>query len=1271
MSDELDPEAVVAIVGMAGRFPGAGTVEELWRNSIAGEKGLRRFTDEEMLDAGVSPARLADPAFVRVGGPLEDVDLFDAGLFGLTRREAEFTDPQHRLFAETCVEALENAGYPAMNIKQRVGVFAGCGFPDYLWSTAGYMADPGAALMIAVGTERDSLAPFVSYKLGLTGPSMSVQTFCSTSLVAVHLAAQALLNYECEMALAGGVYIPLPQGRGYQYEEGGIYSPDGTVRTFDASANGSVMGNGVNAVVLKRLSDALDEGCHVTAVILGSAVNNDGRSRVGFTAPGVDGEAQVMADALAFANVDPASIDYIECHGTGTMLGDSVEVAAMDKAYPLRPGKPIAIGSLKQEIGHLDRAAGATSIIRAAIALREETLPAVHDFRTPNPALASARDKFRVLTQPEPWPVAETPRRAGVSAFGLGGVNAHVVLQEPPARPAPELRPGPHLLVVSARNEDGIDEATSRLRDHLLTYRDLNLADVAYTLQASRSQFPWRRAFVCADDADALDKLAAPERTTTVHTTSRNPLVQLLPAAGIDETWWRDLGVVVGDLSKDVVPDDADEPENPGLRCLAAALEALGVRTSLEDPGRTATGTPVTLEVSSERAPAEWWADALARVWQAGAEIRWRRLHGPKARRVPLPTYPFQRRRYWLDPPAAGMFSASAEATSSRTDDLDAWTYTPTWQGAPAPLVLDDALRASGPWLVLAADDRMERLAEWLQARGVEVVVARIGAGIDDVSPGRFEVRPGSVEDLDRLLGRLDSIPATVVHGFLLNDDDDEARTGEPPETSRDLGLGALRALVAAYSNRAPDLKVNLLVVTDGAYSVWGEMPVSAEAAAVQGMLPTVAQENPGWVCRSVDIAKDSDAGIAPLIAREAVTDFAGPVAVRRTSRWVRRYHPLPLPPAAAAKDVIAPGSVVLMTGALGYVGRVLARHLGLGHGCRLVLTSRTPLPPREEWDAVAEGSTTTSHRVRALRELAADGVVFEVVTADVADADAVKRAVQEAVDSFGSLDLVVHAAGISDPRGFGMAHLVCEEGVGMHFDAKTGGFANLDRALADRDVPGIVFSSLSATLGGIALGPYAASNAALDAEVLTSRAAGRRWASVQWDTWGKGEGDDAGEFDMRLEQATELFDRAVAGIADVPLSVVSTGDLGARVQQWVVEAGGVDLAMEDDGVRDPRPDLSTPMVEPAPGLETELADIWARVLRLTEVGIDDNFFLLGGTSVLAIGLVARIRSQFKVAVQTSAVMGYPTVRGLAAQIEAMSAPSADTRDEVEVSVGV
>jgi acyl transferase domain-containing protein len=358
MSD-VDYDAAIAVIGMAGRFPGANSVEELWDNLLAGRPGLRRLDDNELMAAGVSPAQLADPDYVRTTGSISDHDMFDAGMFGFNRREAEVMDPQHRIFLETTFAALENAGYPAMGMTDRVGLFAGCGFPDYMWNVAfETISEAGGALMMAIGNERDSLASLASYKLNLRGPSITVQTFCSTSLIAVHLAAQSLLNFECETALAGGVFIPLPQGVGYAYEEGGILSPDGTARAFDAAARGSVMGSGASVVVLKRLADAIADGDHITAVILGSATNNDGSACAGYTAPGVDGQAAVIADAISFAGIKPETISYVECHGTGTVLGDSIEVAAMARVFPDRTDDPVVLGSLKASIGHLDRAAG-------------------------------------------------------------------------------------------------------------------------------------------------------------------------------------------------------------------------------------------------------------------------------------------------------------------------------------------------------------------------------------------------------------------------------------------------------------------------------------------------------------------------------------------------------------------------------------------------------------------------------------------------------------------------------------------------------------------------------------------------------------------------------------------------------------------------------------------------------------------------------------------------------------------------------------------------
>ncbi|MEI5103014.1 polyketide synthase [Streptomyces sp. PmtG] len=496
-----DDENRLAIVGMAGRFPGAGGTDALWANLTRGVGGIRDITQEELAAARVSPALQADPRYVRKGAPLADTDLFDAAFFGYSPREAEVADPQHRMFLECCWETLEGAGYRPNATPGKVGVFGGVAPSHY--GMRHVLARPEVMSTITLeqygmGTTSDSLCTLVAYKLGLTGPVVGVQTNCSTSLVAVHLAAQSLLTYDCDVALAGGAAIFDPLPTGYRFEEGSITSPDGVVRSFDADADGTVMGNGVAVVALKRLADAKRAGDHIWAVVLGSALNNDGAARAGFSAPGVDGQSAVISYALAVSEVAPSTVDYVECHATGTRLGDSIELAAIDRAYPEVPATPRVLSSLKPDIGHLDRASGAAGLIKAALALHHKVLPATRAFRTPNAALAG--DRFTVLSEDRTWPSPAHPRRAGVNSFGAGGTNVHLVLEEAPPRPAAEPVPGPHLLVLSARTRPALDAAVRRLTDRLrdLAPDEARLADVAYTLQKSRTGFPYRTAVVYA-----------------------------------------------------------------------------------------------------------------------------------------------------------------------------------------------------------------------------------------------------------------------------------------------------------------------------------------------------------------------------------------------------------------------------------------------------------------------------------------------------------------------------------------------------------------------------------------------------------------------------------------------------------------------------------------------------------------------------------------------------------------------------------------------------
>jgi acyl transferase domain-containing protein/acyl carrier protein len=541
MSQPDDAQPGIAIIGMAGRFPGARTLRQFWENLRQGVESISFFTDEELLASGVDPDLLRHESYVRAKGILDDVEGFDAAFFGFTPREAELLDPQHRLLLECAWEALEGAGYDPQGLGARTAVYIGSGTSAYLLSNLLPSAETlrkAGVLQALLFNDRDFLATRLSYKLDLRGPSVLVQTACSTSLMAVHLACQSLLSGETDVALAGGVSIGVPVKDGYLYQEGSIASPDGHCRAFDARAGGSVAGDGVGLVVLKRLADALEDGDRIHAVILGSAANNDGSAKVGYTAPSIEGQAEVITEALLMAGVEPASIGYVEAHGSGTALGDPVEMTALTQAFRgagLDGAGLCAVGSVKTNVGHCNTAAGVAGLIKTVLALEHGEIPPSLHYEQPNPQIDFADSPFFVNAALRPWPAGDSPRRAGVSSFGMGGTNVHVVLEEaPPREPSGASRRSAHLLPVSARTPAALETAAANLADALRREPGIDLADVAFTLQVGRRGFDHRRVVVARDAQDAVAALADPRRAISGarEGTAARPVVFLFPGLG-------------------------------------------------------------------------------------------------------------------------------------------------------------------------------------------------------------------------------------------------------------------------------------------------------------------------------------------------------------------------------------------------------------------------------------------------------------------------------------------------------------------------------------------------------------------------------------------------------------------------------------------------------------------------------------------------------------------------------------------------------------------
>lgn len=522
MSRNADSSDEIAIIGLTGRFPGADDLQTFWNNLREGRESIRFFTDEELLDSGIEAELTALPNYVRANGILSDVAGFDAAFFGYTPTEAEIIDPQHRLFLENAWHTLEHAGYGTHTSDTAIGVFAGCSHNGYLIRNLLphlYASDAHSIYQVMLGSDKDFLSTRVSYALDLTGPSVNVQTACSTSLVAIHMACRSLLDGECDMALAGGVGLKIPQKSGYVHQEGMINSPDGRCRAFDADANGTTWGSGLGIVLLKPLHAALADRDTIHAVIKASAINNDGALKIGYTAPGVEGQAEVIANAQARAKVSPDSISYIETHGTGTHLGDLIEIAALTQAFRAGTDKKrfCALGAVKTNIGHLDAAAGVAGLCKTVLALQHRQIPPTLHFERPNPEIDFENSPFFVNDRLRDWPCNGAPRRAGVSSFGIGGTNAHLIVEEAP-EPAPSLSHRHwQVLILSARSHNAVENLRTSLAAHLQEHADLNLADAAYTLGLGRRQFGHRIAVVCRDRQDAVSALLNSERCRSWH----------------------------------------------------------------------------------------------------------------------------------------------------------------------------------------------------------------------------------------------------------------------------------------------------------------------------------------------------------------------------------------------------------------------------------------------------------------------------------------------------------------------------------------------------------------------------------------------------------------------------------------------------------------------------------------------------------------------------------------------------------------------------------
>jgi polyketide synthase 12 len=1329
-------EGPVAIVGMSCRFPGgAEGPDEFWQLLLEGRDGARtvpadRWRADDYLDPDpAAPGK----AYTQTGGFLEGLAGFDAHLFGLSPAEALRMDPQQRLLLELAWAALEDAGLAPDRLRgTRTGVYVG--LMDTMQYAQLQLEASGPELLndpfFAMGAAASVAAGRISYLLDLRGPAIPVDTACSSSLVSAHLASRSLQRGECDLALVGGAGAIVHPHAMVQACKMGMLARDGRCKTFDARADGFLLGEGAGVAVLERLEDAQAARHPVLAVLEGSAINQDGRSN-GLPAPSRAAQAAVIRDALADAGTEPGDLDYVEAHGSGTQLGDAIEVGALRDVFGDRPADlpPLKVGTVKTNLGHLQGAAGVAGLLKAVLMVSRGAIPRTLHLKDVNPAIDLDGNPLTAAVEHADWPRSMRPRRASVSSFGWSGTNAHVIVRAAPQRaPGSASDDSAHVLPLSAATLGALGQAAARLRDRLMAAPELPLRDVAYTLAVGRSALAARTALVCRDRADAIRKLAsvaspaAADGEVSVPAGDPPRIAMTFAEAGdLDGVAVRELherepafrDALDSTLADRIGRDDAtpldfvlggSDPalgrfvveyalaalwQRWGLRpravagqaaggCVAAAvsgaltldealLEVAGGRSPAAMPARLAEPADVVVEIDPSTAGRDSLLGRLGELWEAGAAIDWDGVfEGRGARRVRLPTYPFEHTRFWPQRAPAATAPADAHAgAESKRPDLADWCSTPSWTPATAPLARE---LPTGPWLVLADGGAAAAAARTLRDAGRVVTVVSPGDALEVNPGGACMLDPSVAEHYAELLARLgaaDTAPAQVIHGWTARRPRGDGRDAVLADV--EAGFGSLLLLAQALAGATSGAPVELIAASAGGMAV-GHEPHEPARAMLATLCQCIGAEQENLRCRYVDLpATDADAGCAELLAELALEPGPGAVARRTGARLVRSFEPIRLEPPTSTpwRD----RGVYLITGGTGGLGLVLARHLAQTARARLVLLGRTALPERGDWERAIAGAPDGDdlpRRLRALLELEEAGAEVLTVVADVAEPTSVEAAVGAARNRFGALHGVIHAAGVP---GGGLIHGKTRESVAEVLRPKVTGTLALADAVRGDDLDLMVlFSSATAALGGFGESDYASANAFMDSWAASgARPASTRVVSVAWGAWRRDSWQerifaDAPALAKRVREyrdrhgiddheGVDLLERALASTETNVLVLPQDAETTLRSIAAVSSAEGL---LADTAPRQlfPRPELRVPYAPPRTGTEMALATIWSEQLGVDRVGLDDPFFELGGSSLIGLSILARIERELGRHLLAGSLFEHPTLRALGALID-------------------
>ncbi|NLD48407.1 MAG: SDR family NAD(P)-dependent oxidoreductase [Clostridiaceae bacterium] len=1243
----------IAIIGMATTLPKAKNTREYWNNIKNGVDCIDDFPIEREKEMkkyiyGVKGSD-SETKFCR-GGFLDEIDKFDHKFFKMTPKQAALMDPNHRIMLETMWAVIEDSGYGGDKIKgSQTGVYIGFANPPVgSYSNAVYEIEPDSMQIAMTGNIAAILPGRISYILDLKGPSILIDTACSSSIVTVHMACQGIENGDCDMAIAGGIKLHLspidhPDGRL------GIESSDWRTKTYDYSSDGTGIGEGSAAVMLKSLSKALEDGDNIYAVIKGSAINQDGTS-VGITAPNAEAQSQVIMKAWENAGIDPESISYIEAHGTGTKIGDPIEIEGISKAFRHYTDKKqfCAIGSVKSNIGHLYEGAGIAGLIKLVLSLKEKKIPPLLHFNRPNEKISFEDSPVYVNNVLSDWETDGFPRRAGISAFGFGGTNCHVVLEEAPELEHEVIEEKAHILTLSAKSGKSVQNMITDYIDFIKSAKDVPVRDICYTASTGRGHYEHRLAIIIKNVKELEEKL------------------QMLAGADLKEI--NVPGVYYGENKPGKDSKDSKETgndENDKLQMLRQVLDKI-----------------VLLK---EDITQRWSAyEDICKLYVQGADVPWDKMYeGEKVRRVSLPTYPFERIKCWFElPEIDSVFNVEPDPKEGRLH------YQVCWQEEEIGKEEADSLK--GKVLIIKDGKGLaDGVAQKLRAAGREVIEVSYGIEYSKVNGQNYTIKDCQ-EDYEKLVAEISKQGVSqILHMGSLAGGYEPVGEQEQ-ENVRRKGIFSLYYLVKALAGAGISDKLDILLVSELAYEVTGnEELIIPDNTTIFGLGKVVGREYSFMECRGLDI--DKNVQPEDIISELNAKYNTFQCAYRNGKRYIEEFAGLDVEDLEDEKVELKEDGVYVITGGLGGIGLAVAKNLASRAKINIAMINRSQMPEREQWDDIINSSTDkrACERINEIREIEAMGASVSCYSADVKDENEMSEVIGKIRSTYGRINGVIHGAGLP---GDTLIALKEEDKFNNVLLTKVRGARILDK-LTEQDNPDffMLFSSVASIISMSGQGDYAAANLFLDSYAYQRSRQGKKTLSINWVQWKEtgmavdtGANVDTMFKAISTENALRALDEAlnkkvrrvligelnyenrIVGLIDKGYLKISPKIL-AKIRKYGYQATEVN--------KQKKPVTNVVLKGREDGIysetEKKAAQIWGEIFGYSELGIEDNFYDLGGDSILAMKLVNQVSVSMNITIGISDILNCLTVRELAEYIDKKLQENSGTDTGESISTGI